>query len=355
MLAGGVEAKLDAGVIESPFEPMKALLARGDLNLCNLESSYSDRGSPNPRKNVCLRARPATFEHIRRAPFHVAALANNHILDYGPDALADTVALARESGVTPVGAGRNLAEASEPAVIEMGDLTVGLAAFTSSNEAKAGPGTAGAAKVQNRRVLEIIAELAGWTDVTIACMHYGLEYVSYPKPEDREFFRAVIDAGADLVLGHHPHVLQGAEWHNGGFIAYSLGNFVFDDRLGEPRTRRTAALEIEFGPGGPVEARFHPVWINDDFQAEPARGELGASITAELAELSEAVRTGSYIDTYWQEVSGDILAKDLPTLLRKIRTEGFGYGWERLRRLRREHLVMAWDAFISRIRKLCER
>ena len=91
------------------------------------------------------------------------------------------------------------------------------------------------------------------------------------------------------------------------------------------------------------------MWINDRFAPEPASGEPGESILEELAELSEAVRTGSYVATFWRDVSGAVVAKDLPAVLRKIRTEGFGYTWERFKRLRREHFVMAWNALVSKL------
>lgn len=236
MLGRSVGYRIEAGEGASIFEPgVSTVLGEADIAVGNLESAVSAGGEPQA-KSYTFRAPPAASSVLAAAGFDVLSLANNHALDYGRGALADTEALLRAAGIQPVGSGRDLSAALSPVVLERGGLRIAFVAlvdapaegsFTRSNW-EAGADRAGVAWADDESVARAVSDAAAVADVVVALLHFGYEFHESPSAGQRALARAAIDAGADLVVGSHPHVLQPVEAYGGGLIAYSLGNFVFD-------------------------------------------------------------------------------------------------------------------------------
>ena len=234
-----------------PFERIRPVLDRHDLMVGNLEAPLCLGGETYPEK-VSLRAHPGYAAGLRQAGFGVMTLANNHILDYRDQAFYDTIGLLDTQGIAWCGAGDSLDEALRPAVLERQGVVVGV---LSRCEVKidspfyAAPGERGIAPLDMDELEVAIASLKERAHVIAVCLHWGREDWRYPFPGQVEAARRIVDMGADLVVGHHPHVLQGVERYGRGYIAYSLGNFLFSDLDwrwvdGDGRVRRSV-LKIE--------------------------------------------------------------------------------------------------------------
>jgi len=246
-----------------------ALLRSADITIGNLECAISERGEPLP-KGYTFRAPLAAVAALEHAGFDLVSLANNHAMDYGPLALLDTHEELARAGIASVGAGPDIASAMAAEVIERDGLRI---AFVGLLDAPAeGPGfsrwsweatadTPGVAWADTETVTAAVEAAARDADVVVAMLHFGAEYATEPTASQRALAEAAIDAGAALVIGSHPHVLQAVEEYSGGLIAYSLGNFVFDGFEGESNT--TAILRVTLTARGVTAWEMIPARVVD--------------------------------------------------------------------------------------------
>lgn len=214
-----------------PFAPMAAILDTADIRVGNLECVVATTGTPEPGKPFTFRAHPRTLPVLKRH-FDALALANNHSGDYGALAFGEMLDRLERHGIGYFGGGRTLAEAHRPLIIERKGLRIALLSynefFPRSFEADVDkPGIAWSEDEQVR--LDIAAARTSYrADLVIPVMHWGLEHEETASPRQRQLARVMIDAGADAVVGGHPHVIQDVEQYKGKPIVYSLGNFLFD-------------------------------------------------------------------------------------------------------------------------------
>lgn len=217
------------------------------------------------------------------------SLANNHALDYGPAALLDTIARLDRAGISHAGAGADATQASAPALLITPAGTVSVLAFTDIIPG----GFAATAKTpgvnvttpDRKRLLEAVRAAAAKTDFVIVSFHWGTEYDPSADQNQRELAHRVIDAGADLIIGHHPHVIQGLELYRDRLIAYSLGDFVWDHWSRE--TGETFVLRVTLARSALPVIEVVPVYL-DEVTGVPApiSGEGAARILGRLARLS---------------------------------------------------------------------
>ena len=251
MLSRGVQDPVAA------LSPMSGFLRRADLTVGNLESTLSTRGEPT-QGGDSFGGSPQLLGPLRGAGFDAMSLANNHAGDYGEAALLDSVATLTGSPVVPFGAGDNAAAASRPAVIERGGVRFGFVGFNAIGETpQAGPGTPGAFSLRMPprtgplvqadldRVLRAVRRTAQRADVVVVLPHWGTQYTHLPEPIQRRVGRDLVRAGADLVVGGHPHWVQGMDAVGDVPVLHSLGNFVFDMDFME-QTMEGVVLEATF-------------------------------------------------------------------------------------------------------------
>jgi len=273
MLSRAVGAKMQSeGDFAFPFRKIADTLAAADLTFANLECPVSDTGR-NRHHLYSFRAAPGAIAGLNFAGIDVVSLANNHMYDWGPEALVDTVRRLREAGIRPVGAGANDLEAHYPVLIDLGDLRLAFLAYVDVEPklAAAAPGRPGVAWLEPGRVLADIRFARPLADLVIVSPHWGIEYATQPNRRQVELAHRMIDAGADLVVGTHPHVVQPVEEYNGRWIAYSLGNFIFDQK--SPGTRRGLLLEVRIAGKRIADVVQVPAAISDSFQALLAPAE----------------------------------------------------------------------------------
>jgi poly-gamma-glutamate synthesis protein (capsule biosynthesis protein) len=275
-----------------PFELVTGLLGDADVTIANLENALTERGEAQA-KAYTFRAPPRFAGGLAVAGIDLVSLGNNHSADFGREGVADTLAALDAAGLAYAGAGLDEAGARAPAFVEAKGLRLAFLSYTDVLENTfAGPDVAGVAFAEAPVIAADVAAARAQADVVIVALHFGLEYTDAPQASQQVLARAAIDAGALLVLGHHPHTLQGLERYGDGLIAYSLGNFVFDldevdlASLG-PRAYQTAVLYVTLSPDRVLEARLEPVAIEEteDRPRPPTPGER-AAILARIEELN---------------------------------------------------------------------
>jgi poly-gamma-glutamate synthesis protein (capsule biosynthesis protein) len=228
MLDDGPGRAIAAG--RDPLAPFATLLADADYRIGNLECPIATVGKPMDSKIYNFRAHPRVLS-VLKGRFDALAVSNNHSGDYGQAAFLETLDHLQQTGIASFGGGRNLAAAHAPLWIEKHGLRIAVLGY---NEFKprsfeAGPSWPGIAWSEDSHVLaDIRAARQAGADVVIPYMHWGWERETEPTERQRRFARLMIDAGADAIVGGHPHVTQGTEIYRGKPIIYSLGNFVFD-------------------------------------------------------------------------------------------------------------------------------
>lgn len=203
------------------------LFESSDLNLVNVECALDEGGAPIKKGGPNLRGAPGTVRALSAVPFHVGCLANNHIMDFGPESLRATIAILREAGVAPLGAGMNGVEAAQPLEIAMPEAALAIINCAEGEACASIDGGPGANPFDVPVLVEQIRELKRRERTVLVVFHGGREYAPVPPPYVVKGLRQLAEAGAAAIIGHHPHVPQGVEVHRGVPIAYSQGNFVF--------------------------------------------------------------------------------------------------------------------------------
>ena len=256
-----------------------------DLFVVNEEFPFSSRGEAAPDKQYTFRLPPERVSIFKEMGIDLVTLANNHALDFGTDALVDTLDTLDQAGILHVGAGRNLDEAKEPVIAELKGMKIGFIGAsrvipeTSWNATSTKPGML--VTYDPALTVQEIEKLDEVCDYVVVYVHWGIERAEHPEEYQRTMGRQYIDAGADLVVGSHPHVLQGIEYYEGKPIVYSLGNFVFGSSI-----PRTALLKV-------VLEREETEELRAGLQLLP--GASGAGYTRPLTEEGERAEFYSYM------------------------------------------------------------
>lgn len=255
-----------------PFSLLAPSLAEADISVVNVEMAVAEGGEPDD-KEFTFRAPPAAAVTMSEAGIDVGNLGNNHALDFGRDALLETIAHLREAGVSPVGAGATPEEAFEPALFDVGTgpEQVSVAVVGASDVVPEGwevGSRPGIATTRQRKLVEAVEEAARRYDVVIVIVHWGVERAECPTSAQLDLGDALVDVGAAAVIGHHPHVLQPIVERGGTPIAYSLGNFVWHPRP-SPQNE-TGILELRFRGKEYEGFTFHPHVLDENGDPIPA-------------------------------------------------------------------------------------
>jgi poly-gamma-glutamate synthesis protein (capsule biosynthesis protein) len=228
MLARDVTTLREQHGASYPFERVTGLLRDADLTIGNKEGAFTERGT-EADKLYTFRTPPRFADGLAQAGIDIVSLGNNHIADFGPEGIADTLAALDAAGVQHAGAGMDEASARAPVLLKIDGVRIAFLSYSDVAEntyATAQAPGAALATVENLR--RDVQAARTQSDAVIVALHSGVEYTDAPQPQQQRLARAAVDAGARLVLGHHPHALQGWEYYGEGLIVYSLGNFVFD-------------------------------------------------------------------------------------------------------------------------------
>jgi gamma-polyglutamate biosynthesis protein CapA len=258
LLGREIERQILSGV--DLFANVAPVLDQAQEVIINLESPLTRAKEPLDKEFV-FRARPEAVSVLVDGGVTITALANNHIGDYGPEGLTDTLTYLDLAGIDYVGAGRNLSAASRPLFLEKQAPSVAVVNFSQYDSPTAPAATdtrAGQAYYGTAAFEQSITKARSNAEFVIAIVHHGIEYRDFPSQRQIDMSRRAIELGADVVIGHHPHVTQGIEEYLGKTIFYSIGNFIFDQET-EP-WERSFFIAIDFLDDQPVYT-LYPYFI----------------------------------------------------------------------------------------------
>jgi poly-gamma-glutamate capsule biosynthesis protein CapA/YwtB (metallophosphatase superfamily) len=311
-----------------PMEKVADQLKKGDIVFANLEapitaSTKSLTGLSQGGKWV-LRSTPESFEAVRQGGFNLLSLSNNHILDFYEKGLLDTMDLLDRQKIAYAGAGRNLEQAKKPVILERKGLKIGLIAYTDMADIvyKGSPNlrfraeekrfgvsplrydfSTRPAKYDYKYMKEEIGKLRNQVDILMVSFHWGMEESFRVLPQQVEFAHFLIDNGADVILGHHPHQFQGIELYKGKPILYSMGNFIFDQN--DPENQESFIVQMEFQAKKLAKLTALPVKTVDKAQVVPQTGKSAEEMLNRQLALSKALKTEC-------KIAGDQLTYTLP-------------------------------------------
>ena len=292
--------------LASLFGPTRAFLRAPDLTFGNLETTLSTGGARQSRI-IHIRSHPNAAFALADAGFDVVTLANNHAEDFGATALADTMRVLDDHGIAPVGAARPGHQWPGRTVLRRGGVDVAFLGFTvfrtaSTHWVHDDPRGLSIVQAQVRAARHA-------ADLVVVAFHWGVEYQAEITERQYALGRAAIDAGADLVVGHHSHRLSGVGVYQGRAIAYSLGNFVFDQPW--KHTRSTMALDWRVTAGGDQTLRLYPVQItNRPFAPRVLLGDRARAELEGIRGLCAGLGTESRIVDGTLEILGLGVASD---------------------------------------------
>ena len=274
MLERGVEymvEKYGSGDFKFPFLKIAGYLKGADIVFANLEGPISDKGI-KVGSIYSFRHKPESMEGLNYAGFNVISLANNHAFDYGREALEDCLTRLSNVGIDYVGAGFSEDETYSPLIKEIKDTKIGFLAYTNLGPEtwKARGDNSGIAWIDEEQLglaKSQIEKAKSEVDILIVSLHAGEEYQETPAQFQVDFAKMAVDAGADIIAGHHPHVVQPFEKYQQGYIAYSLGNFIFDQSFSE-ETMESQIIEVLIEGGKIKKVNLKEIKINNFFQAE---------------------------------------------------------------------------------------
>lgn len=269
MLAGRVPSRVYEKGYQHPLAAVKDLIENADIAMTNLECVVSTRGrfwNKGETKPWLFRAPPEMLDVLTEVGFDLAITANNHAMDYGPEALLEQREYLEAAGIAHVGSGKNRKEAARPAYIGVGDLIVAFIGLETTFKILAAtrnrPGIHHAKR--NRTILRVlkklIAEARKHADLVVFSPHWGDNYTENPTQERIELAQAIIDLGCDAILGHSAHQLHGIKIYRGRPIIYDMGTFLFDS-VRVNRMRLSAGFLLEFSKRGFTKLEIHPLLL----------------------------------------------------------------------------------------------
>ena len=251
-----------------PFLRIADTLQKADLAFGNLESVISDKGE-NLGSIFSFRAKPESVEGLLFAGFDVLSVANNHSLDYGIEAFTDSMERMRHSGIATVGGGITKEGAHTPVMKDIKGTKIGFLGYTNLGsplwQAGNAPGVAWVDQYTIGEFQDTIRTTKQQSDILIVSVHFGEEYQTQPSETQKLIAKSAIDAGADIVIGHHTHVVQPVEQYKKGWIAWSLGNFVFDQGF-SPETMQGLVLEVVVQDKKITKVSPRSIYLNSEFQ-----------------------------------------------------------------------------------------
>jgi poly-gamma-glutamate capsule biosynthesis protein CapA/YwtB (metallophosphatase superfamily) len=262
-----------------PFRKMESYLSSADFNFGNLESPISGRNDFNPSGSLVFNAPTSYTQGLMDYKFKIINLANNHALDQGENGLSYTRKFLESLGITHIGTGGTLDEAWQGKTITINGVSIGFIGASYSSVNDGGKATNDfVARIEDlNRLKQSVTALKTQSDFVVVTMHAGTEYTHTPNQGQIDFARAAIDAGADMVIGAHPHWVQTIEQYNGKYIFYSLGNFIFDQEWSQD-TKEGLALSITLSSTKKKNPTIPQAATSDDLQ--------GTRIGATLKEIT---------------------------------------------------------------------
>lgn len=308
MLGRLVDRRLKKAPPEYPWGDTLPVFEKADLRICNLECVISDKGEPWGDKAFYFRTGAKNIKTLEAASIDAVSIANNHTLDYGPQAMREMLSVLDRAGIARAGAGMDSVEARRPAVIEKSGMKISLVSFTDNEpDWEAGPHNPGvfhvpvtASDMRADDLFGIVAAAKKTSDLVVVAAHWGPNWGCRPPKSHVPFGRSLAEAGAGIVFGHSAHVFRGIEYHRGSAILYSTGDFVDDYAVdADERNDESFIFVAEADKNRVTGVRLYPTVI-EDFQARMAKGGQARDIARKMSALCAELGSGAS----WSEEDG---------------------------------------------------
>ena len=302
-----------------PFGNVKGVFKRKDILFGNLETVLSNAGA-KAKKAVLLYSPPENVRYLKDVDFDVLNVANNHILDLGVEGFRSTLDILNKNGLNFIGA-NNDKSTSNHLILERKGVKLGFLGYTIGRLKV--PESISINKLKEKKIVADIESIKDKCDFVIVSLHWGTENVFYPSPKQINLAHNLIDHGAALILGHHPHAIQGIEEYKDGLIAYSLGNFQFDPKVSQSKTNESIALSVDFGMDSIKSYEIIPIVIDEDFVPTVAEGQVKDKILNFVSEISRWVSSGKVTNQWWfEQIGREYLLGNMRSYVKRIREYG---------------------------------
>ncbi|HJV90102.1 MAG TPA: CapA family protein [Holophagaceae bacterium] len=314
---GDLMAPLAQGRTDEVFGDVLPLIAGADYAVGNLECPLGRSLTPMRKSGPNLLADPACATALARAGFKALGIANNHIMDFGPEGLASSLEACKAAGLPTFGGGATLEEARPLHVVELKGLKVAFLAIAEDEACLASPGKAGANPLDPIPVVRTLREAAGTYDRLVVMLHGGNEFFPFPSPWLRDYCRFLVELGADVVTCQHTHCVGAMETYRDATILYGQGNFLFKYASHGSQGAEGLGLMIHFPDAGPAEVELHPLGRNPDGpgirRQAPGQAEtLLSGLRARSEVLADPARYRKAWEAYCQERRPAYFSKMLP-------------------------------------------
>ena len=304
-----------------PFEKVKVVFKDKDILFGNLETVLSNRGKV-AEKAVVLYSSPDKVRWLKDAGFDILNIANNHIMDLGVEGFNETLNVLNQNNLNFIGCSNHKFNQSY-VIITVNNTKIGFLAYYEGGFNK--PQNGALINGMNKdEIIEDIRNLKSQCDVIVLSLHWGIENVFYPSPKQVDLAHKLIDSGATIILGHHPHVIHGIERYKNGLIAYSLGNFQFDPSISYSPTNQSFILSIELTKSGLENYDIIPVKIDDNFVPYVPTEEEQEEIRRFISEISQPINNGTITWRWWfEQIAGEYLSDNMKSFIVRIKRYGF--------------------------------
>jgi len=309
---------------EAVYGNLLPVMRESDLRIVNLECPLCDIETPIWKSGTVLKGDARHVKGLTAVPFEVVTLGNNHVFDHGLGAFEQTLALLKEKGIQHVGAGMTSTAAKNPLFMDVNGLRIALISFSEGEDLTATTGGPGVFGWEVDEVITRVNEIKSTTDIIIVISHCGVEYIPFPPPYVARAFQRIADAGAHLVIGHHPHVPQGIKIYNNSPICYSLGNFVFYQPVDLRYRKQGFMVKAGLAKGGVTYLKLIPYHIKDQ-GLHLLEGEDRDTLYQKLEAVSLPLENFEGIEKAWHGflhyygVKG--LKNEIQTILEKFEDE----------------------------------
>lgn len=328
----------------NPFHKVVHELKNADITIGNLEFPASkERIEEFTSSYSHLAVRPENLEALRDTGITHLSLANNHILDWGIEGIKVTQSILCDLEIKHFGAGFDEKEANREFLGNVCGINLALLSFCKSGYFSAKGKRAGAAELNIKNIVKKISGLRNYVDLVIVLLHWGTEFSFYPDPKQISQAHKIIDAGADAIVGHHPHVLQGWETHKGKPIFYSIGSFLYDplsetvpsDKVLKER-RTSIILRLSLNEKKTLDTEIIPTFIDEKLNLSILHGKNKAEVLRWLQEISAPILRGDS-SMFYGNVLRNIGEREIVTVKKLWKENGIRFILERLPYLRIRH------------------
>ncbi|MFW6270013.1 MAG: CapA family protein [Bacillota bacterium] len=273
------------------------------LSVINLEAPLTNNNNPIPKSGPNIKLFPECIDFLNKTKVDVANIANNHIGDFGPEAVKDTMEILKRNKVNYVGAGDNLKDAQKALYLTKNNIKIGFLAFAENEFGIARKNKPGSSPLDPPVNFNKIRQVSSNSDITIVLIHGGNEYNPVPSPRMVKTYRGFVDSGADAVIGTHPHCPQGYEIYKDSPIFYSLGNFLFDAPENNNKSNlwwKSYMVKIEFNKTGAVNFKIIPFkFIQDKKRINILKKTNKSDFVDYIKYISKIIKQEEKLNNYW--------------------------------------------------------